>query len=112
MPIDRTQSEYRAIEKLLSPRLQEMLDKAFDNFNQRWERDTDSEKLWAKILGELPISHYEAKLLDIANSIWGGNEIRIPLIEFHGFDSENKKKIIIALATYMNVSHLLKEEFK
>lgn len=105
--IDRTQPEYRAIEKLLSPRLQEMLDRAFDNFNKKWERDADSEKLWGNILSELPISHYEAKLLDIANSIWGGGEIRIPLIEFHGFDRENKKRILVALATYMDVSHLI-----
>lgn len=117
MPIDRTQREYRAIEILLTPHLQEMLDKAFDMYrdeaDKRYEkgnRNFDQLKLWEKILKKLPSSHYEAKLLDIANSIWGGSEIRMPLIEFGGFDPHNREKIIIALATYLNVSHIIKSK--
>ena len=114
MAIDRTQHEYRAIEILLTPHLQEMLDKAFemyrDEADKKGNKNFNQFKLWERILKKLPISHYEAKLLDIANSIWGGTEIRIPLINFGGFDPHNKEKIITALATYLNVSHIIKSK--
>ncbi len=115
MPIDRTQREYRAIEILLTPHLQDMLDKAFEMYRdeadkkyEKGNRNFNQEKLWDKILKKLPLSHYEAKLLDIANSIWGGSEIRLQLIEFGGFDPINRVRIIMALATYLNVSHVIK----
>lgn len=111
--LDRSQPEYRAIEKLLSPNLQQMLDKAIDMYCEEAgkikERNFDQEALWETILKRLPISHYEARLLDIANSIWGGSKIRIPMIEFHGFDRRNKERIITALCTYFKVENLLKK---
>lgn len=107
MALDRTQVEYRSIERLLSPRLQDMLDKAFETFQKEapdeYDRDFDEEALWKKVLEELPISHYEAVLLDIANSLWGGRSITIPTIHLLGLDPDNRKKFIIAMATYMKV---------
>lgn len=109
--LDRTQSEYRAIEKLLTPRLQEMLDKAIDMYRDEAgkikERDYDQEALWQDILKQLPISHYEGRLLDIANAIWSGNEIKMPLMEFRGFDPSNIERVVNALCTYWRVEHLL-----
>ena len=111
MALDRSQSEYRSIEILLSPRLQEMLDRCFEKYRDEAEKRNwtgfNEKKLWKKITDELPISHYEARLLDIAERIWSGTIIDIPLIEFHGFDRHNKEKIIRALCTYLSVNHLL-----
>lgn len=111
MRLDRSQSEYRSIEKLLSPRMQDMLDKAIEMYrteaeNQNW-RGFNEKKLWDSIMNKLSLSHYEAKLLEIAENIWSGTAIKIPLIEFHGFDRHNKERIITGLCTYLSVEHVL-----
>ena len=116
MPVDRTQSEYRAIERLLSPRLQEMLDRAFDEFRKKADekdyRDIDQKSLWKEVLDGLPISHTEAMLLDIANSIWSGTEIQIPVLQLHSFDEQNRIRFIKAISMYLGIGYIINEPEK
>jgi len=109
--IDRTQPEYRAIERLLSPRLQEILDKAFAYYREealaRGSGDFDQEALWDKVLDSYGLSTYERILLKMANSLWSGVKITTPLLELHGLDEDNKIRFITAMATYIGVDYII-----